>query len=308
MNQSEQQIPEKLLLNAITTVLSQYITETDPYILFNGLLDVLLEITESEYGFIGEIFYTDENKPYIKSYATTNIAWSEKTRRLYEETKKKGMIFSKIDSLYGSVIKTGQLVISNNPNTDSRRFGLPEGHPPLNAFMGIPFYGGGKLLGIVGVANRKNGYHKALAESLQPFLMSCGNLIQAYQNNIKHKQVETELNRYKERLLVLDKNTLLGSNYEFNHSLLTLTKNGQTVLLTKKELKLLEILMINCDHPTQYLTIEKHVWENVIVGESSLRSLLRRLRNKLPDLTIKTITGIGYMLVSPDVLSQKNHK
>ena len=300
MKQSEPQIPEKLLLNAITTVLSHYITETNPYILFNGLLETLLEITNSEYGFIGEVFYTDENEPYIKSYATTNIAWSEKTRCLYKKTKQKGMIFSKIDSLYGSVLKTGQLVISNNPATDPRRFGLPEGHPPLNTFMGIPFYAGGKLLGCVGIANRKNGYHKTLAESLQPFLITCGNLIQAYRNNIKHEQVETELHRYKKRLSILDKNTSLGSNYDFNHSHLTLTKNGQTVFLTKKELKLLEILIINRDLPTQYLTIEKHIWASVVVGESSLRSLLRRLRKKLPELTIKTISGVGYMFVSPD--------
>ena len=300
MKQSESQIPEKLLLNAITGVLSHYITETNPYILFNGLLETLLEITDSEYGFIGEVFYTDKNKPFIQSYATTNIAWSDETRRLYNKTKQKGMIFSKINSLYGSVLKTGQLVISNNPATDPRRFGLPAGHPPLNKFMGIPFYGGGKLLGIVGIANRKNGYHKTLAESLQPFLITCGNLIQAYQNNIKHQQVETELHRYKERLLILDSNTVLGSNYEFNHSHFTLTKKGQTVFLTKKELKLLEILIINHDLPTQYLTIENHIWGNIVVGESSLRSLLRRLRKKLPDLTIKTVPGVGCMLVSPD--------
>jgi len=298
--QTTPKIPEKLLLNAITTVLSHYITETDPYILFNGLLEVLLDITDSEYGFIGEVFYTEDNNPYIKSYATTNIAWSKKTRHLYDETKRKGMIFSKPNSLYGSVLKTGQLVISNSPATDPRRFGLPEGHPPLNTFMGIPFYGGGKLLGCVGIANRKNGYHKTLAESLQPFLITCGNLIQAYQNNIKHQQVETELSRYKERLLILDKNTRLGSNYEFNHSQLTLSKNGQTVFLTKKELKLLEVLIINHDRPTQYGVIEKHIWENILVGESSLRSLLRRLRQKLPELTIKTISGVGYMLNSPD--------
>ncbi len=295
----KQPIPEKQLLSAITTVLSHYITETDPYILFNGLLEILLEMTESEYGFIGEVFFTDNDEPYIKSYATTNIAWSEETRHLYDKTKRNGMIFSKVDSLYGSVLKTGQLVISNNPATDPRRFGLPKGHPPLNTFMGIPFYGGGKLLGCVGIANRNNGYHESLAESLAPFLITCGNLIQAYRNNIRHQQVETELQRYKERLIILDENTLLGSDYEFNHTHLTLTQKGQTVFLTKKELRLLEILILNHDHPTQYTIIEQHVWENVLVGESSLRSLLRRLRQKLPELPIKTISGVGYMLTIP---------
>jgi len=59
------QLSEKQLLNAITSVLSRYITETDPYILFNGLLDKLLEITESEYGFIGEVFFSTEKVPFI---------------------------------------------------------------------------------------------------------------------------------------------------------------------------------------------------------------------------------------------------
>jgi len=177
MTSSNPQVSEKQLLNAITTVLSHYITETDPYILFNGLLDTLLDITHSEYGFIGEIFYTQEKQPFVKSYATTNIAWNEETRALYDETKLKGMLFSRFDSLYGAVLKTGQLVISNQPATDPRRCGLPQGHPPLNAFMGIPFYGGGELLGMVGIANRKKGYQQGLAESLQPFLITCGNLI-----------------------------------------------------------------------------------------------------------------------------------
>ena len=148
-------IPEATLLKAITEALSQYIVEADPYVLFNGLLETLLELTESEYGFIGEVFYSEEEKPYIKSYATTNIAWSDETQRLYEETKKKGMVFARLNSLYGAVLTTGQLIISNKPASDSRSGGLPSGHPPLNSFMGIPFFGAGELLGVVGIANRE---------------------------------------------------------------------------------------------------------------------------------------------------------
>ncbi|WP_419605745.1 hypothetical protein [Thiolapillus sp.] len=98
-------ISEKRLLELIATVLSHYICETNPYVLFNGLLEALLEITSSEYGFIGEVFYDDKNQPYVKCYATTNIAWDSDTRKLYEENRQKGMIFSKLDSLYGSVLQ-----------------------------------------------------------------------------------------------------------------------------------------------------------------------------------------------------------
>ena len=300
--QMQPQIPlvtEKQLLNAITNVLSQYITETDPYILFNGLLTRLLEITSSEYGFIGEIFFTAEKTPYIKSYATTNIAWSDETRKLYEENRKKGMIFDKPDSLYGAVLKTGQLVISNRPAEDPRRYGIPKGHPSLDAFMGLPFYGGGKFLGVVGLANRKNGYQETLAESLQPFLTTCGNLIHGYRNNLKHQQVEIELNRYKQRLSKLEQTINLGAGYEFCQSTSALIKDGQPVLLTRKELFLLDQLVSMPNRPVQYQTLEAHIWGKIVIGESSLRSLVRRLRKKAPELSITTASGIGYMLQVP---------
>ena len=45
------------LMDAITQTLAKYISESNPFILFNGLLDKLLALTQSEYGFIGEVFY-----------------------------------------------------------------------------------------------------------------------------------------------------------------------------------------------------------------------------------------------------------
>ncbi|WP_456405912.1 GAF domain-containing protein [Thiolapillus sp.] len=289
-------ISEKDLLEAITTVLSHYICETNPQVLFNGLLEALLDITDSEYGFIGEVFHDDQDQPYVKCYATTNIAWNADTRALYEENRQKGMVFSKLDTLYGSVLKTGQLVISNDPGNDPRSGGLPKGHPPLNTFMGLPFYGGGQLLGMVGIANRRPAYDKTLADALHPFLVSCGNLIQAYRNNRKHQDTERELSRYRQ-LLPSDKGMDLGRKYLLRESPLSLSRNGQPVLLSRKELLLLQILALGMNKPVSARAIEDHVWQDVVVGDSSLRSLMRRLRNKLPELEIKTLSGTGYMLL-----------
>lgn len=159
---------DRSLLQSVSGILAQFITETDPYILFGGLLDSLLDLTRSEYGFIGEIFQSEKGRPCLKSYATTNIAWSPETRRLYDETKKRGMVFSRMDSLYGAVIRTGQLVISNHPSDDPRSGGLPKGHPPLNSFMGMPFYGAGELLGVAGIANRAGGTTSPLPNRFDP--------------------------------------------------------------------------------------------------------------------------------------------
>ncbi len=291
-------VPEKYLLEAITKALLRYIAETDPYVLFNGLLDTLLELTGSEYGFIGEVFYTEDNAPYIKSHATTNIAWSDETQRLYEDTKNKGMVFSRLDSLYGAVLKTGQLIISNHPATDSRSCGVPHGHPPLNSFMGIPFYNGEVLLGVVGIANREDGYHLSLANSLSPFLDTCGILIQAYRNNIQKRELEESFEYYKKQLTLAEQSVALGFGYVFSYSPPTLLKNASPVLLTRKEMDLLIHLVKNRNQIIHASELERLIWNNTIVGESSLRSLVRRIRKKLPELSIKTVRGVGFMLVN----------
>ena len=293
-------IPEASLLKAITEALSQYIVEADPYVLFNGLLETLLELTGSEYGFIGEVFYSEEEKPYIKSYATTNIAWSDETQQLYEETKKNGMVFARLDSLYGAVLTTGQLIISNKPASDSRSGGLPPGHPPLTTFMGIPFFGAGELLGVVGIANRDDGYHQSLANSLSPFLETCGTLIQVYRSNLKKQQLEKKLQQFTEQLSAGTSPIGFGNGYKLILSPPTLSQDGHPVLLTPKEMDLLVLLAKNKNQVVYCLALEKYIWKNVIVGESSLRSLVLRLRKKLPDIAIKTVRGFGFMLRVPD--------
>lgn len=296
------------LTNAISQALSQFIAEANPYILFNGLLDNLLRLTESEYGFIGEVFYNNTGQPYIQSYATTNISWSKGTRELYEKTEKQGLTFSKLNTLYGEILKTGKYVISNNPASDPRSGGLPKGHPPLNKFLGVPFFSGDSLLGVVGIANRESGYDESLIEYLKPFLSTCGNLIQAYRNNQQKQVVEKELESYKRRLAALfekqasvaDKEAMtaitLGESYVYHEDQQTLTQFGEVIALTKKESLLLHLLATHRNQIIDHQKIEAFVWKDIIVSESSLRALVLRLRKKIPGITIKTISGVGFLL------------
>jgi PAS domain S-box-containing protein len=196
------------LLRAITQAQSQFIASADPRILFDGLLDSLLSLTCSEYGFIGEILYASDGKPYVeethmkmrgrpylKTHAMTNIAWNEETQKFYEENVAQGMEFHNLKTLFGAVITSGAPVISNSPYTDPRRGGLPDGHPPLNAFLGLPLYMDGQFTGMVGVANRPGGYDRHLVEYLEPFLSTCVNIIEAHRNHKRRQLAESELKR-----------------------------------------------------------------------------------------------------------------
>ncbi len=201
------------LLHSISDAQSQFIAEVKPHLLFDGLLDSLLELTDSEYGFIGEILYKLNGEPYLEegymkmggqpyleTHAITNIAWNEATRAFYEKYAPAGMEFDNLKTLFDAVIVKGEPVIANSLFTDSQPGDLPEGHPPLNAFLGLPFYSDRKLVGMVGIANRPDGYDRALVNYLQPFLATCANIIQAHSNDKRRQQAEEEIRRLNENL------------------------------------------------------------------------------------------------------------
>ncbi len=76
------------------------------------------------------------------------------------------------------------------------------------------------------------------------------------------------------------------------------TKNGENLLLPKKEFDLLYLLASNTQKVFKREEILDKVWGNdVIVGERTIDVHIRRLREKLGDNSIQTLKGIGYKLV-----------
>lgn len=215
----ENKVHANHLLDCIYKVQSKFITfrETETEFedmlkeAFTDLLHNLITLTKSEYGFIGEILHGDDGTPYIKTWAITNIAWNEETRALYQKFAQKGMEFYNMDTLFGAVVKTGEHVISNSPPTDTRSGGLPEGHPPLNAFMGLPFYREKELIGMIGVANCPGGYDENLAFSLQPFLSTCARIIDALHMENNRKQTEDALIKSEARYELAQDAAQVGS-------------------------------------------------------------------------------------------------
>jgi DNA-binding CsgD family transcriptional regulator/GAF domain-containing protein len=206
LNLTEERLNSSLgLLRSIQNAQAKYIIESCSNQVFDDLLGEALNLTESQFGFIGEILNDQEGKPYLKTQSITNIAWNKKTRKLYEESASLGMEFHNLDSLFGEVITTGKPVISNDPLNDPRSRGFPKEHPPLKAFLGLPFDQGGKTIGMVGMANRPEGYNEKLIDYLQPFLFTCSNLLQAWRNDQQRKKVEWTL---KEKTLELEQKNL----------------------------------------------------------------------------------------------------
>lgn len=182
----------KELTNDITTGILK--TE-NIHELFNGILDRILKLLDSEYGFIGEVFY-ENDAPYLKTYALTNIAWNDETKELYTQHVQTGLEFRNLNTLFGYTLKHKELVIANNPSNDNRRGGLPNGHPPLNAYMGIPILHNDILVGMIGIANKKTGYLTDDCEFLAPFINSFSTIIYSLKAERERLKIEKELQNF----------------------------------------------------------------------------------------------------------------
>ncbi len=205
--QSKAKLPtpaEHELLECIRHAQCLCIQGLDARTLFSELLENLLTLTNSAYGFIGEVFRRADGTPYLKTRAITNIAWDKATKELYHKHALRGLEFTNLNSLFGHVITHGKPLISNDPAQDPRRGETPPGHPPLERFLGLPLKSGTRLVGMVGLANRPGGYDPALIDYLSPMLGVCAGMIEVYrqrQNNLEaeanfqqsHKDLETAM-------------------------------------------------------------------------------------------------------------------
>ena len=186
-----------MMLDMLHTTTTSFVETNDIYTAMNDMLDSLLKITESEYGFTGEVLY-DANVPYIKTHAITNIAWDKETQERYDKSMVDGFEFRNLDTLYGKVLTTGKCVISHDPATDPDAGGLPSGHPELDSFMGVPVYYRDEMVGIYGIANRKKDYGDDVINLLRPFNTSYGVMIHSKRMMDKERRNKQEIMTSKE--------------------------------------------------------------------------------------------------------------
>lgn len=180
------------LLNAITNAQKDFVFTQKSSVIFEKLLDELLLITGSKTGFIGEVLI-ENNKPFLKTHSVNNINLNRNVHEFVENHAPKADEFHNLKSLFGEVITTKKPVVSNNPSTDSRAGDLTDGHPRLECFLGVPFFFDGRLNGIVGLANRKEGYDEEFIEKLSPILVTCASLIEGFKNIQRKDLVENLL-------------------------------------------------------------------------------------------------------------------
>lgn len=191
MNKQQWDSFDHSLLSSVVTIQQSFIGQLDLRTAFARILSELLELTGSDYGFIGEVLYDPD--PYLVSHALTDVSWDSESKQFYDQQMAKGFEFRNLNTLFGVSLITHDLVISNDPISDPRSGGLPKGHPPMSSYLGLPFVHDGKMLGLIGIANRPGGYTHKLAAQLEPIAVTCATMINAFRQERQKQQIEAEL-------------------------------------------------------------------------------------------------------------------
>ena len=165
--------------NTIRHVQDKFIDDIDDKNVFPDLLKQILELTKSEHGFIGEVLYTAENKPYLKMFCASELFVNTNKPHSDQDVTGTAIECHNLNSPPGEVITSGRPVIANSPVHNECFSNAIK----IKNFLGLPLSSEGKLTGVVGVANRASNYETALYDDLQILLVTLGGLIKSYRKD-----------------------------------------------------------------------------------------------------------------------------
>ncbi len=185
------------LCGAVGHAMALALAEKNLTELLQYVLKLLVELTESRMGFIGEILQ-DERGPHLRIHQAELGPWAAEAAPMLERFGGLPLEFRNIDTLWGSVVTEQRAVISNRVSDDPRAKGVPEGHPPLESFLGIPFFHQDEIVGMVGLANREGGYHEAMVRHLEPLLNTAAMILHHYRQDRHREQLVEQLQRQED--------------------------------------------------------------------------------------------------------------
>jgi len=131
------------------------------------------------------------------------------------------------------------------------------------------------------------------ASSTNPF----GYVIKPFDLNQLNSTILVAISKFEEQKnLTSGKIVQLSANYRYDYTDEVLYYLGEKVNFTTKEKRFFDYMMKNLNKTVCYEKIIKNIWLNQDIPTSTLRSLVRRVRDKLHDNIIENISSKGYRI------------
>ena len=308
------------MLQAVQKSQAAFIEREDKRQAFEGLLASFLSVTDSAFGFVGEVLYDSSDQPFLRMQAISNIAWDEETRKTVEAAGERGMEFRSLHSLFGHALVTGETVISNDPSNDQRACGLPPGHPTLRSFLAVPITLSGKLIAMVGLANKPDGFESADVAFLQPLLGTVRELVMAARAHAERQRSRLQFEATS--ALLANKSEALQATFDsMSQGLIMVDASGRIRFYNRRLLELLnlpESLLVGSPHQLELakfqqergdfrvdprflpVGVQAHAYEDPLVQPPD-RYVRRTREGYVIEAHTRHLTGGGYVRTFTDV-------
>lgn len=198
LNAKEQAESQKKLIEVLHRGLTDYKALMSGNSLWSFLREALKELTESDYALIGEVVNV-KGKASLKVHLITDLSWDEGSRKLMNMLRQGDMLLDNPNTTLGQVFAAGNVVISNDFQSDPRRGGALEGHPKLTNYLGVPIVDEGKVIGMYAIANSHRELTDQLVDWLKPFTATCSLLIKLYRQMSEREQFTNEIKQARDQ-------------------------------------------------------------------------------------------------------------
>ena len=170
------------LLNAINLIFREALNIGSEEELLKVCLAAAETVTQSSFGFVSEIGSDGLLHNRVLSNPGGNLCGRPSGN------------FT-LQGRFSSAILRGEQFFTNDPASHPDTAGLPEGHPALTAFLGVPLKKAGRTIGMIGLGNRAGGYREEDLESLDALAVATVQVLMRKRTDESLKESE---NRYRE--------------------------------------------------------------------------------------------------------------
>ncbi|MDQ1434485.1 MAG: hypothetical protein QOF59_1301 [Actinomycetota bacterium] len=168
-------------------------------------LDHCLQLTDSEFGFIGLL---------VDGPRVMDVAAIDGVEPVDEAFYERFHLMAVRSSVVGVTIREDRPNISNDVRHDPHSVGEPPGHPPVEKFLGVPLRVGDDLIGMIGVANKTDGYGSDDERLLSTFANQVAVAIDNARLYERQREMIASLQQLHERLDEAERSRLLTRERE----------------------------------------------------------------------------------------------